>query len=79
MSSNGKSGNGSALISGEVVVEVEVEVIVVSNVVFFLFLLALGVAWFSSDGVGLWFLDGLGVENADENSSSSMRIISSGI
>ena len=59
-------------------VVVVVGVIVIGSAVFFLFLLALGVAWFSSDGVGLWFFDRLGVENADDTSSSSMGIVSSG-
>src|SRR3954469_22511732 len=43
---------------------------------FLLFLLTLGVVWFFSR-VGEWFLDGLGIKVADEDCSSSIRIISS--
>src|SRR4051812_38424072 len=57
--------------------EIVVVVVVVGEVgTFLLFLLALGVVWFPS-GVGEWFLDGLGVEVADEDSSSSIGMISS--
>jgi asparagine N-glycosylation enzyme membrane subunit Stt3 len=78
MWSVGKSGGGSELIFKDVLVLLVVVVVLVSGVVaFLLFLLAFGVARLSSGGVGVWFLDGLGVETADEDSSSSIGMVSS--